>query len=269
MAKQTTNKVRRRNLPRIVAELCILSLLVYAGGCQDRQAGEQRKKELLFYCGITMVQPMQEIARLIEQRHDCIIKITQGGSGNLYRSIKANNMGDLYLPGSESYIKTAQQDGFVTETILVGRNQAAFFVRKGNPLGITADLSELADSRYSVVLGAEDTGSIGRETARILRRNHLYESAMKNSIYLTTDSKDLIKALVEGEADLAVNWYAVGLRPENIPLIDSLRLSDDVAPPHRLVLGLLKFSAEPDLARRVMDLASSTEGQKILKAYGF
>jgi len=92
---------------------------------------------------------------------------------------------------------------------------------------------------------------------------------MKNSIYLTTDSKDLIKALMKEKADLVVNWYAVGLRPENVPLIDALRLPDDVAPPHRLVLGLLKFSAEPDLARRVMDLASSTEGQKILKAYGF
>ena len=36
------------------------------------------KSKLPFYCGITMVKPMKEIAKIIEKKDNCIIKITQG-----------------------------------------------------------------------------------------------------------------------------------------------------------------------------------------------
>ncbi|MDP1956617.1 MAG: hypothetical protein Q8J75_00385, partial [Rhodocyclaceae bacterium] len=52
--------------------------------------------EMLLYCGITMVRPMTEIARLFEQREKVRIVIAQGGSEDLYQSAKKSGVGDWY-----------------------------------------------------------------------------------------------------------------------------------------------------------------------------
>ena len=55
----------------------------------------QQKPQLLIYCGITMVKPIKEIAKIIEEKYDCEIKISQGGSKDLYDSLKYSKLGDL------------------------------------------------------------------------------------------------------------------------------------------------------------------------------
>ena len=125
------------------------------------------KKELLIYCGITMIRPMREIADIIEKQEDIKVIIIKGGSGNLLRSIEINGVGDLYLPGSAGYIESATEKGLIVEDNLVGYNRAAIMVQKGNPLEISNDLANLANLDYYVVLGNPDSGSIGKETRRI------------------------------------------------------------------------------------------------------
>ena len=259
----------RITIPMSFTSLTVVLTLLFISGCTINLDDDPPKEELLIYCGITMIQPMQEIADLFEARTDCIVKFIKGGSGNLYRSIKANSAGDLYLPGSESYINTAKSEELVTQTLVVGFNRAAILVKKGNPLAIQPDLKSLVDSRYRVALGAEDSGSIGRETARILRGSQLYDQAMKKALFLTTDSKDLTKAIMEDRVDLVVNWYATGLWPQHTPYVDVLRFNEEQVAPHRLVLGILTFSINRGLSRDFMALAGSEEGQAIFRKCGF
>lgn len=90
----------------------------------------QSKPTLVFYSGIAMVKPIKEMAKIIEDRYNCTIKISQGGSKDLYDSIKFSKKGDLYLPGSESYRLNNLKDGFLLESVYIGYNQAAIFVKK-------------------------------------------------------------------------------------------------------------------------------------------
>jgi len=90
-------------------------LLLSLAGCNGKPQ-ENQKKELLIFCGITMARPIQEIASLIEEEQNCVIKIIQGGSGSLLRSIKVNGLGDLYLPGDDVYIQQSLEEGLVTKT---------------------------------------------------------------------------------------------------------------------------------------------------------
>lgn len=250
-------------------KFCIIFLAATVlSGCQAENQ-EEAKKELLIYCGITMIRPMQVIASMVEKEKNCIFKITKQGSGALLNSLRANGVGDLYLPGSESYMQKALEEGLVTETAEVGFNQAALIVQKGNPLHITPEVNNLIDPKYRVVLGSPESGSIGRETERILSRICIYQQALNNTLFLTADSKGMTQAIRDNNADLALNWYATAKAEENIPFLDALPLDEDMAPPHKLVLGLLKFSPYPDIARRFIEIASSEQGQTIFKTYGF
>ena len=80
-------------LKGLVVVILFLSTVVHA----------ESKNELLFYVGITMVKPVNELAKNFEKANNCTIKILQGGSQDLYDSAKSSQVGDLYLPGSVSY----------------------------------------------------------------------------------------------------------------------------------------------------------------------
>ena len=142
-------------------------------------------------------------------------------------------------------------------------------VQEGNPSNIAANLENLADPAYYVVIGNPDSGSIGKETRRILEKVGLYELVLANTHELTTDSKDLVAALVEKRADLVVNWYAVSTWEENADHMDVLPISPELAPPKNLVLATLSTAKEPELAQIFMDYATSPKGKKIFEKYGF
>jgi len=195
-----------------------------------------KKKEILIHCGVTMVKPVTEIARIIEEQENCIIKITSGGSGNLYKSIKLNKIGDLFLPGSEKYIENGIDEGFIKEKVFVGYNKIAIMVQKGNPKNIKPCLDCLFDKKYRIVIGNYKSGSIGNETKNILEQLELYEEIINRAEYLTIDSRDLILAIIHE---------------------------------HKLYISLLLYSQNPDIAKKFMNYASSKKGKKIFKKYGF
>ena len=51
--------------------------------------------------------------------------------------------------------------------------------------------------------------------------------------------------------------------------MEVLDLPTELAKPKKLLLNLLQFSAHPDIARRFMEYAASTEGQAIFRRHGF
>lgn len=228
------------------------------------------QKELLIYCGITMIKPMSEIAAIIEHQENCKVTITKGGSGNLLKSILHNQVGDLYLPGSDRYfsIIAEKHPGLISETVLVGANRAAMMVQKGNPKAISADLTFLADSNYAVVIGDPDSGSIGKETKKILEKKGIFEDVVRNAMYMTTDSKDLVKAIKNKEADIVINWFAASTWEDNGQFLDIVEIAPQYAQTKKLLLGLLKFSRNPDLAEKFMALAGSEQGAEIFKKFG-
>ena len=251
----------------VVLAAIVFSVTVMRGGPTGTNAATP-KKELLVYCGITMIKPMSEIAKVIEEQEGCSIIITKGGSGNLLRAIKVNEVGDLYLPGSDSYIKTCQEENLVSETVHVGYNKAAIMVRKGNPKGISNDLGNMASPDYLVVICDPNSGSIGRETRKILERRGIYDQVVRNALKLTTDSKDLVNVLRDGQADVVINWYATSAWPENEPHVDALPIDEQYASKKKLVLGLLTFSEHPEIAKKFMAYASSEKGRALFQKYG-
>jgi molybdate transport system substrate-binding protein len=266
LLKNQVSKMTIKSIFSLSFMLCVLFLLT---ACDNQSPALAEKKELLIYCGITMEKPIRELAEVFEKKENCTIKIMIGGSGTLYRTIMVNKTGDLYLPGSEAYIKKALADGIVTEARRVGYNRAALIVAKSNPLGISTKLENLADKKFRIVLGSPDSGSIGKETKKILTNAGFYEKALDNSLYLTSDSKGLRQAITEGVADLTLNWGATTFWRENKENMEALRLDDSVAVPHRLMVSLLKYTQEPELAERLFNFICSETGRETFKRYGF
>ncbi len=244
-------------------------LALNLGACGDSVDQSAAQRELLLYCGITMAHPMTEIARLVEQEQGVKITITQGGSEDLYQSLKSSRQGDLYLPGSASYRKRHLEDGLLGDYVHIGYNQAALMVTKGNPKQVQPDVKSLLRDDLAVVICNPESGSIGRETKRILDQAGIYSSVLEKSVYLTTDSRNLNAALKNGDADLILNWRATAYFKQNKEHMDVLDLDPAQAKPKKLLLNILSFSRYPEVARYFMELAASERGQAIFRRYGF
>ena len=226
---------------------------------------------LIFYCGITMVKPMQKISNIIEKRENCVIKILQGGSQDLYDSLSTSKVGDLYLPGSDAYIKKYKKFGFFGKSVYVGYNQAAIFVQKGNPKKIKS-LDNLLDKNISTMIGDPDSGSIGKNTKKILiayKGENFFQKVYENAVRLGTDSRDINSALIYKDIDMAINWRASAFWDENSPYIDIINIDEKYAHKRRLLLTELTFSKHKDIVKKFLEFAASKEGKDIMKRYGF
>ncbi|MBB1487563.1 substrate-binding domain-containing protein [Oceanospirillum sediminis] len=251
-----------------------MGLVTLLAGCEQSSdsASEQTsniKTELLAYIGITMAKPMAEIFDIMESRYDIKVTMTQGGSEDLYQSLKSSRLGDLYMPGSASYRERHKKDGLLGAYEDIGFNQASLMVVKGNPKNVRADVNELLRSDLDIVVCNPDSGSIGKESKKILSSVGIYDQVFEKSQYLTTDSRNLNKALRVGDADVILNWRATAFFPENRPNTEILDLPVTMAKPKKLQLNLLTFSDNPEAAKKVMEFAASGEGQAIFRKYGF
>lgn len=257
-----------RHMSRFLIFLLLLFPLV---GCDSEQPDLRipvAPKELLLYCGTTIAPAMRHIADLFEQQEGCVVKIIRDGSGALLHSIHINKVGDLYLPGSESYVAQCVTEKLVVEAHDIGMNRAVLMVAPGNPLHISADLNNFVTLHYRTVLGLPQSGSIGQETQRLLGALGLYKQAMAKATILACDSKDILRAVASDEADLALNWYAAAVSDDNRS-VEVLELDKAVASPHILRLGLLKYSYDPALAKKFIAFTLSPAGQQLLARYGF
>ena len=251
-------------LTKLIKSILLISLLTTFSYAKE-------KPSLLFYCGITMVKPIKEISKIIEKKYNCTIKISQGGSKDLYNSLKLSQRGDLYLPGSDSYRKKNLKDGFLLDAQYIGFNQAAIFVQKGNPKKIK-DLNSLVDENVATTLCNPKSGSIGKVGKKVLVSfggEDFFDDAFDAAVEIGTDSRNLNQALISKDVDMTINWRATAFWKENRNFVDVVDINEKYAPKKKLVLNLLSFSKNKDISKAFMKFAASPQGQKIMKKHGF
>lgn len=228
-----------------------------------------QEPNLLIYCGITMVRPITELSRTFEQRENIKVTISQGGSEDLYQSAKRSKQGDLYLPGEPAYRTRHLGEGLLGDYKIVGYNQIALFVQKGNPKQLKGDPRELLRKDITIIIGNAESGSVGQETKTILDNVGIYPKVVTKSATLMPDSRAINIAMKRNEADATLNWRATAFFPDNASHIEVIDLDPKIAKPQALLLTQLTFSKNPTLSRKFIDFVASEEGQAVFRKHGF
>ncbi len=229
------------------------------------------KVSLLFYCGITMVPAALEAKAAFEKMHHCTITIIQGGSQDLYRSIKTAQKGDLFLPGKSSYTDRCAQAGNVLYRRTVGYNRLALFVPKGNPKHIK-NMEALLRSDLVTSIGNPATCSIGKAAEETLMRygGHAYLEKVQHNLGLyAADSRDMNHLLATGQIDVGLNWMASAHTSEARKAVQIIPVCDLYSMPQPLTIATLRFSLHPKLANAFVDYLAAPIGKAIMDKHGF
>ena len=154
--------------------LLLLPLLICGCDATEHPFKEDtERKEILIYCGATMLQPIMEIAKIVEQKKHCSVKISHGGSAHLAKAIKVNQIGTL----TETFnaIDMAKKAGYT----------AVISHRSGE-----TDDTTIADIAVATCAGQIKTGSMSRSD-RVAKYNQLIrinEQLGKDAIYPGKDA---------------------------------------------------------------------------------
>lgn len=244
--------------------LICIPLLTLLSGCGGKGDPDSRNRpELLVYCGMSTSVAFEEVSRAFEELFDCKVSINSDTCGHLMNSIKATQQGDLFLPSAEWDMYDFLEEGIVLEYVTVGYNQAVITVRKDNPLHLKGTIAELADEKYLVGLCDSSWSAIGQESLRILQNSGLYDAVMVNVNRIAPDSKTLGELIKNNEIDLALNWSAAVSCSAYSQYIDVLPIRDVSVKSHKILLGLLRFSKNPALAKKFLEFAISPKGKAI------
>ncbi|PLX69930.1 MAG: hypothetical protein C0603_03055 [Denitrovibrio sp.] len=230
---------------------------------------KDQKPEILIYTGITMADAISEINDIFESRYDCKASMMYGASGYLKRVIEVNKVGDIFFPGNKSYVDSFIKEKIVTKSVDVGFNRLSFFVKKGNPLLLSGDLHQLTDANLKVSLGANDSGSVGEETFKLIKQLKYYNDIISNVTSFTADSKGLVSAIRNSEADIVINWLATGFVNNNNLFMEPIKIDYDIVNKVPITMGILKYSSDLECVNNFMDTVHSSEGKALFKKYGF
>lgn len=247
----------------------LVLLLVIALQPVTLALSEPSRPHLMIYCGTTMLRPMQELAQLFEQRENVKIDFVQGGSADLYKSAAKSRRGDLYLPGEASFRYTHLHEGLLGDFRLVGYNRLALMVQKGNPKKVQPDPRQLLRKDLHILLSGSDTCSSGLASRRLFTQMGVYDKLLKKAVMVLPDSRAIAASMRRGEADAVITWRGTVLFADTQRQFEIIDLPDPWGAPQELLLNLLSFSKQPDLARRFMELAAGPEGQAVFVRYGF
>ena len=261
------SKLRRAVLP--------LGILVAAGCGGTGSTGPETEPpsaqnvRLMAFVGAASKPPSSEAKEAFEELHPNItIDMTFGGSGTVLNQMTLEEIGDIYMPGSDDYMdKAEEKQAVVPET----RKIAAYLVpmicvQRGNPKGIHS-LEDLA--RPGIVVGLAEAGAVclGDVAEEILRSAGLEERVKKNVITYAR-SCDQTQQLVQlGEVDAVIGWDAFKhWAPDDIDVVPIARRHVRV---RNIPAAVSAYSEQPEAARKFIDFLTSDEGKAIFAKHGY
>lgn len=85
-----------------VYSIVLAVILAFVAGCS------QKVEPITVYAGKGLKNAIEEIKQDFEQKTGIPLSITYAGSQTLLNTLKNTHKGDIFIPGSKSYIKKAK-----------------------------------------------------------------------------------------------------------------------------------------------------------------
>ncbi|OGO06349.1 MAG: molybdate ABC transporter substrate-binding protein [Chloroflexi bacterium RBG_13_57_8] len=249
---------------KVILALIGVALIMAVGGCTGTGP-----KTLTAFVGSASKPPMEEAARVFQEKTGIVVYLTFGGSGSLLSQIELSKSGDLYIPGSPDYMVKAEHKDIVdpASVKLLAYLIPVIAVPSGNPLGIKS-LADLARPGLEVGIGNPEAVCLGLYSIEILDYNHLLEDAGKNIVVHAKSCEDTATLISLKSVDAVIGWdvfqhwdpdniEVVYLAPEQLPRIAYIPA------------GVTRFAQDVESAREFLQFLISPEGQAIFQKWGY
>jgi molybdate transport system substrate-binding protein len=228
---------------------------------------------LTVYAAASLTEALTEMGKAFEASHPGVSVIFNfGGSQNLRTQIEQGAPADVFASANTKEMDTLVTGNFVTADApkIFLTNQLVVILPKGNPAGL-ASLEDLSKPGLKLVLAAEEVPA-GRYARQILEElNALFgadykEKVLSNVVSNEDNIRQAVTKVQLGEADASIVYVSDVVA---VPELQKIEILADMNVIAEYPMASLTASANRDLANEFIEYALSTEGQSILKKWGF
>ncbi len=253
----------RRRLGFVLGVAC--ALVFAAIGCK------RSPSVLLVHAGAGQRSSLNQIGAAFAAKNPGVrVDFSYKGSGFFLADLAASHTGDLYMPGEEYYLLQARDKGFIADydpkADIAAHFITVIITPKGNPKNIQT-VEDLGRPGVRLGLADPEAAAIGLWHEKILRKAGIWEAARKNATMSAKCIAELGNAVQLRSVDAAIVWATSAvLYLKDIEVVP-------IAPPYRglvrLPVAILKFSKQPELARKLKAFILSDEARAIFHAHAY
>ena len=248
-----------------IAVVCIVCLCAFSLG-----PAQAESKGITVSAAISLKNAFEEIGKLYESRHGgAKVSFNFGASGDLMLQIEGGAPVDVFASaaqkdmdeaGKKGLIETGTRKDFTANTVVLVIPSS-----EKKPIKSFSDLS--SGKIKKIAIGNPKTVPAGRYAEEILQYYKVYDS-IKDKLIFAENVRQVLDYVGRGEVDAGVIYSSdAKLKATDIKVVA-------VAPAgsHKPVIypvAVIKGTKVPDLSKEFIAVATSEEGQAILRKYGF
>jgi len=239
-------------------------------------------KPIRIFCARACAAPLEEAAKLFEQRADVPVEISvcsrhcakpeaeeasgSTGGDEFLLEIADAGIHDLAIAGAEYLLDDGEVRGIVRKAArrTIAYRSSAIMVPANNPANIQR-LEDLARPGVRIAISLIDClkGLWEDVTARL----GLLEKVRPNIAFRANGCIALVESVAEGKVDAAFGWSAfTHLAQDRIKIIE---MPAAQAVLRGTCVGLLNFTSQADRAVQFMDFLTTEEARAFYRKYGW
>ena len=248
--------------------LLFLSLLL--GACVGTSSASN---VLTVYAAASLTDAFTEIGKAFEAQHaDVTVVFNFGGSQNLRTQIEQGAPADVFASANAKEMDTLVANGLIAADApkIFLTNQLVVILPKNNP-GEIISLKDLRQPNLKLVLAAEEVPA-GRYARQVLENlNSKFGADYKDKVLANiVSNEDNIRQAVTkvqlGEADASIVYVSDAVAA---PDLQRIEIPVDVNVLAEYPIAPLIESELPEMASQFIAFVLSSDGQSILKKWGF
>ena len=268
---------------RSLALLLLLGVIVLAGCGGSGSAGgnggsggggEEHGRTLTILAASSLTDAFGELGKTFEQQNPgTTVQTSFGASSDLLAQIQQGALADVFASAAEEEMDTAVKDDLVSgKPRDFVNNREVIMVPKDNPANIQS-LEDLSKPGTKLVLAEEGVPAADYAVEILDKADKEYGSGFKKEVLSNVVSREAdvrasVNRVVTGDAD-ATFGYASDYTPDIRDKVKVIRIPPNLNIIATYPIATLKDAKEPDLAKKWVDLVTSSEGQQVLKKWGF
>ncbi len=247
---------------RIIALLC---MLIFAG---VNQAGAE---EVTIAAASDLNFAFKELITEYEKTTGNHVKLSLGSSGNFYAQIQNGAPFDLYFSADIGYPKKLEEAGLTVPGSLyryaVGR--IVLWAATASRLDVSKGLDVLREPGVKkIAIANPKHAPYGRAAVAAMESSRVYES-VKDKLILGENISQAAQFIESGACDIGIIALSLAMAPAMSGKGVYWDIPVDAYPSLEQGAVILKQSKNQEAARRFLEFLKSSQGQDIMRRYGF
>ena len=257
-----------------IATILTLSLITSLGivGCnssdtKNKDSESQEAVELNISAAASLKEAMEKIEEEYKKVNENVtLVVNYGASGSLQQQIEQGAPCDVFISAGQKQMKALDEASLLLEGTYKDllENDLVLIASKDSDVSNLDDL--ITNKVKHIAVGEPSSVPAGKYADEVLVNLDLKDK-IKDKLVFAKDVKEVLAWTQSGNAEVGFVYYSDTINTDNIKIVETTPSTSHSALVYPI--AVIKESKKPEAAKEFEDFLLSTDGQAILKDFGY